>query len=146
MLRTRSSDQKKSTPTLLCSHLSTVRTLSQDACEQEALLEEISTSHAKLSLDCPVQAGSDVQIDCGTCEFRGKVSACAHWPGIDGYMAEVTFSEDAQWQPSTFKPDRLFNPNFLVCGKPGCTSDCVNENCSVEAEAEAPLAVRHAGA
>ncbi len=80
-----------------------------------------------LSLDCPVQKGSSVRIDCGVCEFRGRVTGCTHWPAINGYMAQIAFEEP--WEPTAFKPDRLFNPNFLICGNAGCTPECVNECC-----------------
>jgi len=121
--------QKKGTPTLLCSHRITVQELSPRGREHDALLEEISRTQAKVSLECPLRKGSNVKIDCGECELRGKVSGCTPWQGIGGYMAEVTFPEGEQWEPGEFTPDRLLNPQYLRCENPGCTPECVNESC-----------------
>jgi hypothetical protein len=114
-------------PTLLCSHLTHIVPGSKPRRRHEALLEEISTAGAVLSLDCPLKRGTDVRIDCRTCELRGKVVGCRKWAG--GYAAEVAFAVEEPWQPADFKPDGLFNPNSLVCTNPGCQSDCVDESC-----------------
>ncbi len=117
-------------PNLLCSHLARVDAIGSPA--QDAVLEEISQNEAVLSLDCPIRRGTDVLIDCRDCELRGKVMGCQKWAG--GYMADVEFAPDAPWMPDEFHPDGLFNPHSLVCTKPGCRSDCVNESCRAGTE------------
>jgi hypothetical protein len=128
---------KAKSPNLLCSHLTRVHPVSREGrepkAEQDALLEEISLTRAVVSLECPLRKGSTVRIDCRTCELRGKVLGCKH--GATGYVAEVAFPANQPWQPSKFKPDGLFNPNYLVCKNPGCTPECVGGSCG-ESEAE----------
>jgi hypothetical protein len=99
----------------------------EPAPKQDALIEEISITGAVMSVGCPLRKGSRVRIDCRTCELRGKVTGCTKWSA--GYIAEVAFPEHAPWQPAEFKPDGLFNPNYLVCRNPGCTPECVGGSC-----------------
>ena len=120
-----------STPKLLCSHLTRIHPVSREA-EYEGLLEEISPTSAVVSLECPLRKGTKVRIDCKTCELRGKVVGCKKSPY--GYMAEVALPENQPWEPATFKPDGLFNPNFLVCENPGCTPECVDGDCTASTE------------
>jgi len=120
--KTRTSDDKPRRPTLLCAHLAKVLPLSGRPRQHQGLLEEISRTGAVVSLECPLRKGTNVRIDCRTCELRGKVVGCEHLP--DGYFAEVAFPEDQPWAAAEFKPDGLFNPKFLVCKNPGCTPEC----------------------
>jgi hypothetical protein len=117
-----------SQPTLLCSHLTKINSVPRQMPEQDALLEEISRSGAVVSLTCPIKTGSAVKIDCRTCELRGLVTGCKH--GERGYVAEIAFPADRQWQPAEFKPDGLFNTNCLICINPGCSPDCVDGDCT----------------
>jgi hypothetical protein len=109
---------------MLCSHMTIVR---QGPRRVDALLEEISPAGAVVSLPRPLRARAAVRIDCGTCTLRGKVVGCTKW--IGGYLAEVEFHPDEPWVPANFKPDRLFNPRSLMCGHPGCSSECVSSSC-----------------
>jgi hypothetical protein len=125
-------------PILLCSHLAKIYSVSDDVPEQDALLEEISRPNAVVSLECPLRAGSAVRIDCGSCELRGKVTGCKKSP--IGYTAEIALPESQPWP--RFKPDGLFNPNYLVCKNPGCAPDCVDGDCASQ-EADAPKAIEN---
>lgn len=117
-----------SKPTLLCSHLTKIQSVRREAPQQDALLEEISRSGALVSLGCPIKTGRAVKIDCRTCVFRGKVMDCKHWE--KGYVATIAFPADQEWKPAEFKPDGLFNTNYLICENPGCTPDCVDGDCT----------------
>lgn len=119
------SSRAAKTPKLLCSHMTTVQ--QSHAGKVSALLEEISETSAVVSLECPLRVSSAVRIDCGTCELRGKVAGCKLSPL--GYLAEVELNPDEPWIPAEFKPDRLFNPESMVCTRPGCSSDCTNDSC-----------------
>jgi hypothetical protein len=121
------SEPKAGSPTLLCCHFTRIRAVLREVREYDALLEEISRTYAVVSLECPLTKGSHVRIDCGSGELRGRVTGCKQWSG--GYLAAVTFPQDQPWQPAEFKPDGLFNPNYLVCENPECTPDCVNGCC-----------------
>jgi hypothetical protein len=133
-LETASPTPSPTPPILLCSHLTKIHSVSGEAPEQNALLEEISRPGAVVSLECPLRAGSAVRIDCGTCELRGKVTGCKK--SSIGYIAEIAFPESLPWLHLDFKPDGLFNPNYLVCKNFGCTPECVDGAClSPEADA-----------
>jgi hypothetical protein len=110
-------------PILLCAHIARIHAGSRKPRVHEGLLEEISRTRAVVSLECPLRQGTSVRIDCQSCELRGKVAECKKWAG--GYMAEVALPADQPWHPTHFKPDGLFNPNYLVCEHPGCPPDCV---------------------
>jgi len=45
----------------------------------------------------------------------------------DDYLAAIEFAEDTQWSPASFKPDGLFNPQSMVCERPGCTPECTGD-------------------
>lgn len=120
--KARTSDNKPRRPTLLCAHLAKILPLSGQPREHQGLLEEISRTGAVVSLECPLRKGTNVRIDCRTCELRGKVVGCKHSPG--GYFAEVAFPEDQPWAAANFKPEGLYNPSYLVCKNPGCTPEC----------------------
>jgi hypothetical protein len=107
---------------LLCSHLVKIQSASRLA-DQDALLERISETSAVVSLARSLKRGSGVKIDCGRCELHGTVTGCER-RGRE-FVVEIAFPKDQPWQPAEFKPDALFNPNYLVCENPGCTPDCV---------------------
>ncbi len=113
--------------TWLCSHLITLWRGGSHRLKAEGLLEEISKERAVVSLSCPLRAGTEVKIDCTTCELRGKVVGCRQ--GAGDYFADIEFAENEGWKPSNFTPDALFNPQSMICNNPGCRSDCVNEGC-----------------
>jgi hypothetical protein len=112
---------------LLCSHLTKIHSDSPEPADCDGVLEEISRTRAVVSVECPLIKGTSLRIDCETCELRGKVTGCDKLP--DGYMAQIAFPDDQTWKPANFKPDGLFNPNYLVCVNPNCTPDCVGASC-----------------
>ena len=91
------------------------------------MLEEISTAGALLSMTCPVRNGTELRVDCRTCELRGRVVGCREGPG--GYFAEIEFPAEQPWSPAQFRPDHLLNPQSMVCTNPGCAPDCVSQSC-----------------
>ena len=122
-------NRARRTTRLFCSHFTRIRPVRRDSRLHEGLLEEISHTGAVLSLECPLRKGSTVRIDCKSWELRGKVTDCKRWSR--GYMAEIAFPKDQPWQPTEFKPDCLFNPNYLVCENPDCAPDCVHSSCGL---------------
>jgi hypothetical protein len=122
---------------LLCAHLVEVSMVGEEQSQRkEGLLEQISRARATISLECPVRRGTNVRVDCGTCELRGRVAGC-RFAGSE-YQAEVDFAADSQWSHDNFRPDHLFNPASLTCQNPACTPACVNESCTEPPQSEKP--------
>ena len=118
----------KLAPKLLCSHLVTISSGNGSEPEQDGLLEEISTRGAVATLGSPIRSGAAIRIDCQRCELRGKVIGCRKL--ATGYSVEVEFPAEETWVPAVFRPDGLFNPQSMICARPGCESDCVNASCT----------------
>ena len=115
--------RRQSKPTLLCAQIVDASISGHPA--RPALLEEISPEGAIISMDCPARSGANINLDCSTCELRGKVVGCRNVGG--GYIAEVAFAAGEPWSPGRFFPEQGFNPEYLVCKNPFCTPECTDE-------------------
>ena len=118
---------------LLCAQIVSIRRSETVGSKPyEALLEEIGPDSAALSLELPLKKGTEIVIDCKTCELRGTVENCLPW--LNGYMIEVGFPDGQDWNPAVFMPRRLFNPASMVCEREGCRPDCVRTECLYRVE------------
>jgi hypothetical protein len=73
--------------------------------EAIANLEEISSSGVSIQLEEPIRVGTDIEVLCSTCSFRGKVSYCRF---VDiGYDIGVEFAPQTLWNQQLYQPKHL---------------------------------------
>ena len=94
-----------------------------------ALLDEIAPVSAAVLLERRPPNGVLLKLNCGECEFRGKVRSCDYRPKL-GYYAGVDFDPGCQWSVDKFEPKHLLD----LCALAGSTVDatpnirsCCNE-------------------
>jgi hypothetical protein len=99
--------EKRSEPRYMCSELVNIliRHEGQTVLESIANLEDISRSGACVQLDEAVRPGTDIEIFCSTCRFKGKVRNCRFAGGR--YDVGVAFDSPGAWDASRYEPAHL---------------------------------------
>lgn len=70
-----------------------------------ANLEEISSSGACIQLEEAIRVGTDIELLCSTCSFRGKVGYCRF---VDiGYDIGMEFETQNAWDRRRYEPRHL---------------------------------------
>lgn len=99
--------QKRSEPRYMCAELVNIRIRHDDRPVLEAIanLEDISPSGACIHLDTAVCLGTDIEIVCSTCHFRGTVQNCRYTG--DAYEVGVAFDNSYAWDANRYQPAHL---------------------------------------
>jgi hypothetical protein len=99
--------EKRSEPRYMCSELVNILIRHEDQPVQEAIanLEDISPSGACIQLDEAVRLGTDIEIVCATCRFKGKVCNCRFAGSL--YDVGVAFDDPGAWDASRYEPAHL---------------------------------------
>ena len=99
--------QKRSEPRYMCAELVNILIHHDDQTVEEAIanLEDISPSGACVHLDAAIQLGSDIEIVCAACRFKGKVRNCRYAEGA--YDIGVAFDHPRAWDVSRYQPAHL---------------------------------------
>ena len=74
---------KRSEPRYMCAELVNIKIRHEDQTVEESIanLEDISPSGACVHLDTAVRLGTDIEIVCSACRFKGKVRNCRYAGG-----------------------------------------------------------------
>ena len=99
--------EKRCEPRYMCAELVNILICHEDQTVEEAIanLEDISPSGACVQLEKAVRLGTDIEIVCSTCRFKGKVRNCRYAGG--GYDVGVAFDNSRAWDASRYEPAHL---------------------------------------
>jgi hypothetical protein len=98
----------------LCADLVTVDWLAgeNEARNQEAILEDISTLGACVQVEDRIPVGAAISISVKAARFTGNVSYCVFRDY--GYFVGIRFSDGTPWSSRLFEPQHLTNLETLT--------------------------------
>jgi hypothetical protein len=103
----------------MCADLVNVLIHSDDGMLAEAIanLEEISSSGVSIQLEEAIHVGTDIEVLCSTCSFRGKVSYCRF---VDiGYDIGVKFAPQTFWNRQLYQAKHLLSVPIRIAHAAG---------------------------
>jgi PilZ domain-containing protein len=102
--------QHRSEPRFLCADLVKLRWSAEAKRDQEqtVVLENISASGACVQSEIAIGENVRVTLDCGKCEFRGRVRSC--YSRDDAYFVGIEFDADSKWSKAKYMPEHLLDP------------------------------------